>query len=137
MSRFLRIGILKSFKKVLIWPKNFLFTKFKYGYHNNAEFCADFETVEKNAKTLLTKKLQAKTGCKIGDFPCSLLLISKSFWQITFSGCTFFQFFPQIWNQREILRILDSHTQKRILKNFGVIDVPLVSLCSTCQREKV
>jgi hypothetical protein len=24
---------------------------------NNAEFCADFETVEKNAKNLLTKKL--------------------------------------------------------------------------------
>ena len=27
---------------------------------------ADFETVEKNAKNLLTKKLQAKEVCKIG-----------------------------------------------------------------------
>ncbi len=54
---------------MLIWPKNFFFTKFEYGYQNNAEFYADFETVEKNAKNLLTKKLQAKNGAKIGDFP--------------------------------------------------------------------
>jgi hypothetical protein len=32
----------------------------------NSEFYADFETVEKNAKNLLTKKLQAKEVCKIG-----------------------------------------------------------------------
>jgi hypothetical protein len=31
-----------------------LFTKFEYGYQNNAEFYVDFE---KNAKNLLTKKL--------------------------------------------------------------------------------
>ncbi len=68
LSRFLRIG-LQSLKKVLIWPKNFLFTKFEYGYQKYAELYADFETVEKNAKNLLTKKLQAKKGCKFGDFP--------------------------------------------------------------------
>jgi hypothetical protein len=45
------------FKKVLIRPKNFFFTKFENGYQNNAEFYADFETVEKNAKNLLTKML--------------------------------------------------------------------------------
>jgi hypothetical protein len=32
------------------------------------DFYADFETVEKNAKNLLIKELQAK-GCRIGDFP--------------------------------------------------------------------
>ncbi len=55
MSRFLWIGILKSFKK-------------EYGCQNNAEFYADFETVEKNAKTLLTKKLKTKKGAKLGIF---------------------------------------------------------------------
>ena len=51
---------------MLIRPKNFFFTKFEYGYPKNSEFYADFETVEKNAKNLLTKKLQAKEVCKIG-----------------------------------------------------------------------
>ena len=32
-------------------------------------FYADLESVEKNAKTLLTKKLQAKEVCKIGVCP--------------------------------------------------------------------
>jgi hypothetical protein len=44
-------------KKVLIRPTNFFFTKFKFGYQNNADFYADFEPVEKNAKNLRTKKL--------------------------------------------------------------------------------
>jgi len=37
------------------------FEKFEYGYQNNEEFYADFETVEKNVKNLLTKKLQLKS----------------------------------------------------------------------------
>ena len=37
-------------------------------YLNNREFYADFETVEKKAKNLLTKKLQAKEVCKIGVY---------------------------------------------------------------------
>ncbi len=41
------------------------FTKFEYGQQKNAEFYADFETVEKNAKNLLAKKLQARKVCKI------------------------------------------------------------------------
>jgi hypothetical protein len=40
----------------------FFFAKFEYGYQNNAEFSVDFETVEKNVKNLLTKKLQPKKG---------------------------------------------------------------------------
>ncbi len=31
---------------MLIWPKNFFFTKFEYGYQKNSEFCADLESVE-------------------------------------------------------------------------------------------
>ena len=46
--------------------KNFFFTKFEYGYPKNSEFYADFETAEKNAKNLQTKKLQAKEVCRIG-----------------------------------------------------------------------
>jgi hypothetical protein len=49
--------------------KKLFFTKFEYGYQNNTEFYADFETVEKNAKNLLTKKLQAKEVGKIGVCP--------------------------------------------------------------------
>jgi hypothetical protein len=88
---------------VLIWHKNFFFSKFKCGYQNNAEFYADFETVEKNVKNLITKKLQP-----------------KSVWQITFSGWIFFRLFPQIWNQRKILRILKTHMPKKTKKIFGV-----------------
>ncbi len=51
---------------MLIWPKNSFFTKFEYVYQKNSEFYADFETVEKNARNLLTKELQAKEVCKIG-----------------------------------------------------------------------
>ena len=32
----------------------------------NSKFYADLESVEKNAKRLLTKKLQAKEVCKFG-----------------------------------------------------------------------
>ncbi len=49
--------------------ENFFFTKFEYGYQNNSEFYADFETVEKIAKNLQTKKLQTKKVCKIGVCP--------------------------------------------------------------------
>ncbi len=58
-----------KFQKMLIWPKNFFFTKFEYGYQNNSVFYADLESVEKNAKNLLTKKLQAKEVSKIGVWP--------------------------------------------------------------------
>jgi hypothetical protein len=49
----------KSFKKVLIGPKNFLLSKFENGYQKYAEFHADSKTVEKNAINLLAKKLQS------------------------------------------------------------------------------
>ncbi len=64
LSRFLR-----SFKKVLMWPKKIFLTKFEYGYQSSSVFYADFETVDKNAKSLLTKKLQAKEVFKIEVCP--------------------------------------------------------------------
>ncbi len=54
---------------MLILPKNVFFTKFENGYQNNSEFYADLESVEKNAKNLLAKKLHAKEVCKIGVWP--------------------------------------------------------------------
>ena len=116
LSRFLRIG-LQSLKKVLIWPKNFLFTKFEYGYQKYAELYADFETVEKNAKNSLLKKLQAKKGANLGIFLFYTTNLRK-FFANNFFWVHFFQFFPQIWNQREILRILDTHIQKKNLNKF-------------------
>ena len=56
---------------MLIWPKNFFFTKFEYGYQNNLAIYADLKSVEENAKNLLTNMLQAKEVCKIGV--CTLL----------------------------------------------------------------
>jgi hypothetical protein len=82
---------------VLICSKNIFFAKFEYGCQNNAEFNGDFETVDKNAKNLLTKKLLTKKCEKIGDCPLLYYVLTcKSFGQITISGCTFFQLFPQI-----------------------------------------
>jgi hypothetical protein len=57
-----------KFQKNANMTKNFFFTKFEYGYQNNSEFYADLESVEKNAKNLLTKKFQAKKVCKIGVY---------------------------------------------------------------------
>ena len=103
---------------MLIWPKNFFFTKLEYGYQNNAEFHAEFETVEKKAKNSQTKKLQAKKGAKLGIFlfyttNLQKFLANNFFWVQTFL------LFPQIWNQHEILRILDTHIQKKNKKILG------------------
>ncbi len=48
LSRFLRIW-LQSLQKVLIWPKTIFFEKSKI-ISKNAEFHADFESVEKVVK---------------------------------------------------------------------------------------
>ncbi len=59
LSRFLRVW-LQSLKKVLIWPKkNFFFFKSKK-VSKNAEFHADFESVEKVVKKC-TKKSYKQT----------------------------------------------------------------------------
>ncbi len=49
LSRFLRVW-LQSLKKVLIWPKNFFLLKKSKKVSKNAEFHADFESVEKVVK---------------------------------------------------------------------------------------
>ncbi len=62
---------------MLIWPKNFFFTKFEYGYQkNNPEFYADFKNVEKNVKVI---NLYAKQVSKTGVCPHPFYLFSKVF----------------------------------------------------------
>jgi hypothetical protein len=56
LSRFLRVW-LQSLKKVLIWPKNFYFLKKSKKVSQNAEFHADFESVETVVKKCTKKKL--------------------------------------------------------------------------------
>jgi hypothetical protein len=69
-------------------------------------------TAGENANNLLTRKLQAKQQCKIGE--------CINFWQITFSGCTFFQLFQRILNLHKILRIFDIHIHiQNTKKNLG------------------
>ncbi len=62
LSRFLRIW-LQSLKKVLIWPKKKYFFEKSEKVSKNAEFHADFESVEKIAKKC-TKKVISKTSLK-------------------------------------------------------------------------
>ncbi len=66
--------------------KNLFFTKFEYGCQNNAEFSADFEYVEENAKNLRTKKVRQL------EFVPFYTANSHKFWQITFFKCTVFPF---------------------------------------------
>jgi hypothetical protein len=54
------LGFKVSKSTVLIWPRNFFFTKFEYGYQNKAEFYADFETVEKKYEKFANKKVIKK-----------------------------------------------------------------------------
>jgi hypothetical protein len=102
LSRFLRICS-QSSKKVLIWPKNFFFVTKSKKVSNNAEFHADFESVEKVLKKCAKKKLLAKTWRKNALFSL-LLMFVKLVLLITFFWCIFSQLFQRIRNQREILR---------------------------------
>jgi hypothetical protein len=56
LSRFLRVW-LQSLKKVLIWPKQIFFWKKSKKVSKNAEFHADFESVEKVVNQCTKKKL--------------------------------------------------------------------------------
>jgi len=104
LSRFLRICS-QSSKKVQIWPKKFFFLKKSKKVSKNAEFHADFESVEKVLKKCTKKKLLAKTWRKNALFSL-LLMFVKLVLLITFFWCIFSQLFQRIRNQREILRFL-------------------------------
>jgi hypothetical protein len=71
----------------------------------NADFHADFESVEKVLKKCFKKKLLAKTWRKNAIFSL-LLMFVKLVLLITFFGCIFSQLFQRIRSQREILRFL-------------------------------
>ncbi len=80
-----------KFEKVLIWPKNIFLWKNNKKVSENAEFHADFESVEKGSKKCTKKKLKAKqvwrTWVKVKK-----VHISVTFLQIIFF-CAFFQTF--------------------------------------------
>ncbi len=68
------------------------------------------------------KKFTCKRSVQNWSLFSSILLTCKSFWQLTFSRCTFFQLFPRIWNQRKILRFFDTHMLKKTKKNIGIME---------------
>jgi hypothetical protein len=70
-------------------------------------------------KKFANKKVTCKRSVQNWSLASSILLTYTSFWQITFSGYTFFKLFPQIWNQRKILRFLYSYVKKEIKKFWG------------------
>ncbi len=80
LSRFLRVW-LPSLKKVLIWHKKRIFLKNSKKGVKNAEFHADFESVEKVVKKCAKKKLLAKevwrtwVNVKKVHFSVTILLI--------------------------------------------------------------
>ncbi len=87
----------------MTWKK-FFFDKIEKGV-KNAEFYADFESVEKVLKECTKKKLLAKRWRKNALFSL-LLMFVKLVLLITFFWCIFSQLFQQRRNQREILRFL-------------------------------
>jgi hypothetical protein len=64
--------------------KNFFFAKFECGCQDKAEFCADFETVERDVTGLLTKSIAKKWENR--RFSFSIPQTCKSVWQMAFLG---------------------------------------------------
>jgi hypothetical protein len=98
LSRFLRVW-LHSLKKVLTWPKKENFEKSKKVY-KNAEFHADFESVEK----MHQKKVISKTSLTNMSKSEKKVHFSVTFLLITFFWYIFSKIFQLIRNQREILK---------------------------------
>ncbi len=103
---------------MLIWPKNFFFTKFEYGSIQKTQNFTLISKLLRKMQKISNKKVTGKRSVQNWSLYSSLLLTCKSFWQITFSRYTFFKLFPRIWNQRKILRFLDTRMVKKKLKNF-------------------
>jgi hypothetical protein len=128
LSRFLRICS-QSLKKVLIWPLQNFFLKKSKKVSKNAEFHADFKSVEKVLKKCTKKKLLAKTWRKNAFthvcqtcFAYNFFLVhffttfspdSKSAWNSA-SFDTFFDFlgyistFFELWSQTRKKRLKKS-----------------------------
>jgi hypothetical protein len=86
-------------------------------YQNNAKFYADFKTAGENG-IICQQESYRQNNCAKLEF----VLTCKTFWQITFPGCTFFQLFQRIWNWHKILRIFDIHIQNKNKNLGGVIE---------------
>jgi hypothetical protein len=73
------------------------------GISKNAEFHADFESVEKSFEKVHNKKVISKNVAEKSLF-YFLPMFFKLFLLITFFVCIFYNFFQRVRNQREILR---------------------------------
>ncbi len=104
LSRFLRIW-LQRLKKILKWSKKIFFLKKSKKVSKNAEFHADFESVENVVTKCTKKKLQAKQVWRTW-VKTKKVHFSVSFLLITFFVCIFSKLFQRIRNQHEILRFL-------------------------------
>jgi hypothetical protein len=95
----------QSLQQVLIRAKKILLKNSKW-LSKNAEFHADFESVEKVLKNA-PKKFICKNVTEICPFSLLLMFI-KLVLLITSFWCIYSQLFQRIQNQREILRFLIS-----------------------------
>ncbi len=96
-----------------VGPKNFFFSNFEYEYKKRIIwrwFRNCWEKCEKFANKKVMSKLNV---CKIGVCSFYSTTLQKFLGNI-FSRCTFFHLFSLIWKRLKILRIFDTHMQKRI-----------------------
>ncbi len=73
---------------MLIWPKNFFFAKFEYGYRNNAEFLRWFRSCWEKFEKFANKNVIGKKVCKIWVCPFYttdlLKFLAKKCWWVHF-----------------------------------------------------
>ena len=98
---------------MLIWPKKLFIHKIWRWVSKICRILRWFRNCWEKCKKFANKKVTGKRSVQNWSLYSSLLQTCKSFWQITFSGYTFFKLFPRIWNQRKILRFLDTHMLKK------------------------
>ncbi len=94
---------------MLIWPKNFFFTKFEYGYQNNSKFYADLESVEKNATT---KSYRQKKCAKV-EFVLFYTTNLYKFLANNFFYVHFFQIFSTDLKSAENSAFFDTMLKKK------------------------
>ncbi len=103
LSRFLRICN-QSVQKVLIRANIFILFKNSMWVSKNAEFHADFESVEKVLKKWTPKKLLAKTWRKYALFSL-LIMFVKLVLLVTFFWCIFLRFLISFFKKKKKKKI--------------------------------
>ena len=80
-----------------------------------------FQNCGQKCEKFASKKVTAKK-CEKSEVLLFYITTLQKCLAKTFSGWIFFRLFPQIWNQRKILRILNTHMPKKNKKFCGVIE---------------